>query len=514
MKRILAIVLLTALVLTMVSCKGKDTQTYDPETQNTDTSEKKNEILTLEKIVEDIESSGEFQTVTYDRAMSMSQASKDFNGEMDVVFTVLIQQLGESEAWACIYGLENEDDAKTVEDGRSYLVESRFGDDGYCRRFGSMVVYGNLEVIDELDYSEYSYPEVCEPVYESEPSFDTVQGIVATVESKGNYGATYYSESLLEAVKESLALEGELLGFAQVSEISGKNEWFQIISLELDTDAVAIIDKMSSDIEEYENGGCVRFGNIVVYGNSPIIAELESGVAVEKGALAVDIIVDAIKANSNLSAQYCDKAARTKHEADFVPRITLHEVVEFYTAEDKFICIYRAENEEDAVLAEEGRLWLVEDRYGSEGRCVRYGTIVIYGNMNLISTLDFSSYGLPEETEPKSYEVDPSLDSVKGIVATLESNAPLGARYFDERYYEITANRYQTSGTIVDMAHLSPVGTGNDQIYVCQFAAESDAIAFESERSAEFSEKASGGCIRFGDIVVFGESEYISILAQ
>ena len=160
------------------------------------------QIYVFKKIVEDIESSGELQTVIYDRAMSMSQASKDFNGEMDVVFTVLIQQLGESEAWACIYGLENEDDAKTVEDGRSYLVESRFGDDGYCRRFGSMVVYGNLEVIDELDYSEYSYPEVCEPVYESEPSFDTVQGIVATVESKGNYGATYYSESLLEAVKE------------------------------------------------------------------------------------------------------------------------------------------------------------------------------------------------------------------------------------------------------------------------------------------------------------------------
>ncbi len=523
MKRILALVLLTALVLTMVftmvSCKGKDTETNDPEKNDpevsgipVDTEDKESEILTLEKIIADVEASGEFQTLIYDKDMSMSQASRDFNGEVGVAFTVLLQQPTESEAWVCIYGLENESDAKTVEEGRSYLVESRFGDDGYCRRFGSMVLYGNLKIIDDLDYSNYTYPESCKPINEAEPSFDNVQGVVAAIESKGNYGATYYSDSLLAAVKENLGCDGELLGFAQVTEMTGKGEWLQVVGFELDSDAAAFIDEMSAKLDEYENGGYFRSGNIVVMGDSPLIAELESGEVVEKGALTVDIIVDAIKARSNLAPQYCDKAARTKHEADFVPRITLYEVVEFFQNSDKWIVVYRAENEDDAIVAEENRLWMVEDRYGSEGSCVRYGTIVIYGNMDLISTLDFSSYGLPEETEPKSYETEPSLDSVKGIVATLESSSPLGARYFDERYTALTKNTYQISGEITDMAHLSHVGSGSDWIYVYEFSLESDAIAFESARVDEVAGYENGGCIRFGNIVVYGDSSAIAEL--
>ncbi|MBQ9921218.1 MAG: hypothetical protein IJO52_03460 [Clostridia bacterium] len=514
MKRILAIVLLTALVLTMVSCRGKDTEVNDPETSDTavDTKDKESEVLTLEKIIADVEASGEFQTLIYDKAMSMSQASKDFNGEIGVAFTVLLQQPTESEAWVCIYGLENESDAKTVEEGRSYLVQSRFGDDGYCRRFGSMVLYGNLKIIDELDYSGYTYPESCEPINEAEPSFEDVQGVVATIESKDHYGATYYSDNLLASVKDNLGCEGELLGFAQVTEMSGKSEWLQVVEFELDSDAAAFIDEMSAKLGEYENGGYFRSGNIVVMGDSPLIAEFESGVPAEREALSIGIIVDTIKSSSNLAPQYYDKAARTKHEADFVPRITLHEVVEFYTAEDKFIYIYRAENEDDAIIAEEGRMWLVDDRYGAEGSCVRYGTIVIYGNMNLISTLDFSSYGLPEETEPKAYELEPSLDSVKGIVATLESSAPLGARYFDERYPALMKNRYQISGEITDMAHLSSAGSSADWIYVYEFSLESDAIAFESARADEVAGYANGGCIRIGNIVVYGDSEFISIL--
>ena len=516
MKRILALLLTAILALTLVSCKDKDTaadpETDTPETSdNGDSSEKERELLSIEKIIEDLESMAEFQTMIYDKALSSSQAARDFNGEVDVEITCLLNLNRETEAWIAIYGLANEEDAKVVEEGRSYLVENRFGDDGRCRRFGSIVVYGNLEEIDELDYSDYSYPESCEPINQSEPSFDSVEGIVAEIESKGSYGAIYYGKSLLTQVEASF---GKLVGFAQVSALAGNGEWFQVVGFENDDDATKFENEYVGKIGEYENGGLLRFGNIIVFGDSPVIAEI-GGEAAEQVPLTVDIVVDAIKAGSNLSPQYLDKAARTKHEADFVPRITLNEVVEFFlSSDDKWIVVYRAENEDDAIIAEEGRLWLVEDRYGSEGSCVRYGTIVIYGNMNILSTLDFSSYAMPEAGEPKSYESTPSLDSVGGIVATLESTAPLGARYFDERYYEITANRYKTSGTIVDMAHLSSVGTGNDQIYVCQFAAESDAIAFESERSAELEGKANGGCIRSGNIVVFGESEYISILEQ
>lgn len=518
MKRIIALLLITVLALTLVSCNNKDTST-DPEkdtpetSDNSDIAEKERELLSIEKIVEDLESENEFQTMIYDKAMSVSQSAKDFNGEVDVEVTYLLNQNRESESWIGIYGLANEEDAKVVEEGRSYLVESRFGEDGYCRRFGSIVVYGNLEIIDELDYSDYNYPESCEPINQAQPSLESVEGIVATIETKGNYGATFYGENTVSQMELSF---GKVVDFAQVSELTGNGGWLQVIELETEAAATELENEYSSRFSGDGNGEVLRFGSIIVFGDSPVIAELTgNGGTIEQTPLTVDIVVDAIKAGSNLSPQYLDKAARTKHEADFVPRITLNEVVEFFLSSvDKWIVVYRAENEEDAVLAEEGRLWLVEDRYGSEGRCVRYGTIVIYGNMNLISTLDFSSYGLLEETEPKVYEVDPSLDSVGGIVATLESSAPLGARYFDERYYEITANRYKTSGTIVDMAHLSPVGTGNDQIYVCQFADESDAITFESERSVEIAEKANGGCIRFGNIVVFGESEYISILEQ
>ena len=169
MKRILALLLTAILALTLVSCKDKDTaadpETDTPETSdNSDSSEKERELLSIEKIIEDLESMAEFQTMIYDKALSSSQAAKDFNGEVDVEITCLLNLNRETEAWIAIYGLANEEDAKVVEEGRSYLVENRFGDDGRCRRFGSIVVYGNLEEIDELDYSDYSYPESCEPI--------------------------------------------------------------------------------------------------------------------------------------------------------------------------------------------------------------------------------------------------------------------------------------------------------------------------------------------------------------
>lgn len=514
MKRIIALLLITVLVLTLVSCKNKDTQTYDPDVSNNavDTDENKFEALTFDMIIGDLESSGNFDTQTYDSAM-LFQATKDFDGEVDVTRVSMLSESGTNDSWIAVYGLANEEDAKTVEEGRKYLVESRFGDEGYCRRFGSIVLYGNLKVIDDLDYSNHVYPESCEAMETVDPGFDSVEGIVAAIESKGTYGAIYYGGGVISSLTDGLNLEGGVLKFANTIEYTANSEWIQVIELEFETDAVAFEENRVTFVSEMENGACVRFGNIVVYGNSPVIAELTgNGGTIEQTPLTVDIVVDAIKASSNLAPQYCDKAARTKHEADFVPRITLHEVVEFYTAEDKFIYIYRAENEDDAIIAEEGRMWLVDDRYGAEGSCVRYGTIVIYGNMNLISTLDFSSYGLPEETEPKAYELEPSLDSVKGIVATLESSAPLGARYFDERYPALMKNRYQISGEITDMAHLSSVGSSADWIYVYEFSLESDAIAFESARADEVAGYANGGCIRIGNIVVYGDSEFISIL--
>ncbi|MBQ3099669.1 MAG: hypothetical protein IJC50_01640 [Clostridia bacterium] len=516
MKRIIALLLITVLALTLVSCNNKDTST-DPEkdtpetSDNSDIAEKERELLSIEKIVEDLESENEFQTMIYDKAMSVSQSAKDFNGEVDVEVTYLLNQNRESESWIGIYGLANEEDAKVVEEGRSYLVESRFGDDGYCRRFGSIVVYGNLEIIDELDYSDYNYPESCEPINQAPPSLESVEGIVATIETKGNYGATFYGENTVSQMELSF---GKVVDFAQVSELTGNGGWLQVIELETEAAATELENEYSSRFSGDGNGEVLRFGSIIVFGDSPVIAELTgNGGTIEQTPLTVDIVVDAIKASSNLAPQYCDKAARTKHEADFVPRITLHEAVEFYhNGEDKWIVVYRAENEDDAIIAEEGRMWLVDDRYGAEGSCVRYGTIVIYGNMNLISTLDFSSYGLPEETEPKAYELEPSLDSVKGIVATLESSAPLGARYFDERYPALMKNRYQISGEITDMAHLSSVGSSADWIYVYEFSLESDAIAFESARADEVAGYANGGCIRIGNIVVYGDSEFISIL--
>lgn len=518
MKRILAIVLLTALVLTMVSCKGRDTETndsekYDPKVSDTsvNTEAKEAELLIFDKVIDDLEVSGFFDTQNYDSAM-LFQAEKDFNGEIDVTRTAMLSESGTNDSWIAVYGLANEEDAKKVEEGRTYLVESRFGDDGYCRRFGSIVLYGNLKVIDELDYSGYIYPESCEPMETVAPGIDSVEGIVATIESKGTYGAVYYSGGVIASLTQDLNLEGDVLKFANTIEYTANSEWVQVIEFELEADAVAFEENRVTFVSEMENGACVRFGNIVVYGNSPVIVELTgNGETTEQTPLTVDIIVDTIKSSSNLAPQYCDKAARTKHEADFIPRITLHEAVEFFqSSEDKWIVVYRAENEDDAIVAEEGRLWMVDDRYGSEGRCVRYGTIVIYGNMDLISTLDFSSYGLPEETEPKSYETEPSLDSVKGIVATLESNAPLGARYFDERYPALMKNRYQISGEITDMAHVSSVGSGTDWIYVYEFSLESDAIAFESARADEVAGYENGGCVRFGNIVVYGDSSAIA----
>ena len=105
----------------------------------------------------------------------------------------------------------------------------------------------------------------------------SVDDVVACFDSE-TYYVNSYDETQITEINGKLALEGELLQVVHVI----KNDtapptlvWTYIYEFSLEKDAVAFAENRAVFVKSIDNGRCVRLGNIVVYGNSEVVAELE-----------------------------------------------------------------------------------------------------------------------------------------------------------------------------------------------------------------------------------------------
>jgi len=105
----------------------------------------------------------------------------------------------------------------------------------------------------------------------------TVDDIVAHFDESIYYAQDYNPEQIDE-IKEKLILEGDICAIVHITDqsINESGNWAYIYELSDEADAISI----EKDRSEYlkatdENGTCVRFGKIVVFGNAPEISSIQ-----------------------------------------------------------------------------------------------------------------------------------------------------------------------------------------------------------------------------------------------
>jgi len=106
----------------------------------------------------------------------------------------------------------------------------------------------------------------------------TVADIV-TLFDEDVYFAQTYDDQMIDAIRQKLVLEGEIVSVVHImnQKTSAPNlEWVYVYEFTEETDAAAFEENRQAYAETIEGGVCFRHGNIVVYGNSPIIAELDA----------------------------------------------------------------------------------------------------------------------------------------------------------------------------------------------------------------------------------------------
>lgn len=109
----------------------------------------------------------------------------------------------------------------------------------------------------------------------------TVDDVVNCYDSNVYYIQAYENE-LIEEVKSKLVLEGDILDVIHI--VNNQTappdlEWTYVYRFSSETDAAWFFENRSEFVKTVNNGRCVRFGNIVVYGSSSVIDSLKSVLA-------------------------------------------------------------------------------------------------------------------------------------------------------------------------------------------------------------------------------------------
>lgn len=92
------------------------------------------------------------------------------------------------------------------------------------------------------------------------------------------YYADVYGDLEITEIKRKLTLEGDILEIVHIMKKETAPPtlvWTYVYEFELEADAVTFAENRAEFMDNTENGRCVRLGNIVVYGNSEVIAEFE-----------------------------------------------------------------------------------------------------------------------------------------------------------------------------------------------------------------------------------------------
>ncbi|MBO5897577.1 MAG: hypothetical protein J6R04_01055 [Clostridia bacterium] len=96
------------------------------------------------------------------------------------------------------------------------------------------------------------------------------------------YYAQVYDEQMIDSIKAKIELEGDIVS---VVHITNQNtavptlEWTYIYELSDARDAEWLESNRREYVSKIDGGVCVRRGNVVVFGNSPVIATLNGSSA-------------------------------------------------------------------------------------------------------------------------------------------------------------------------------------------------------------------------------------------
>lgn len=106
----------------------------------------------------------------------------------------------------------------------------------------------------------------------------TVDDIVNSFDEKV-YLPQVYNDEQIASIYGKLSLSGEILSVIHIvnkSTTPPNLEWTYIYEFSSQEDAVWFEENRKEYVSTQENGQCLRFDKIVVFGNSPVIADLSS----------------------------------------------------------------------------------------------------------------------------------------------------------------------------------------------------------------------------------------------
>ena len=110
----------------------------------------------------------------------------------------------------------------------------------------------------------------------SAPTFILEQAVAAFDTQK--YFIQTYDETMIESIRAKLTLQGDIVAVVHVTNPATAVpdlEWTYIYEFSNETDAIAFEENRTSFVSTQEGGRCLRRGLIVIYGNSPLIGQIE-----------------------------------------------------------------------------------------------------------------------------------------------------------------------------------------------------------------------------------------------
>ncbi len=278
MKRIIVLVLCAVLLLSAVSCvkqeaKEQEIETKEKETELKETEKQEKEPLTVEHIVDFIHANGDFSCLIQTDA-SIEKSEKELNCDISQIY-FLKNQEPETDEWIAICTLYNEEDAERVDEARNYLVGQRYGINGCIRRYGTIVMYGNSDIILRFNHRSYADPISDERVEKSEPDPLSFEGIIAFIEKNSSLSGGYADSHMLKELNESKSgYGGELINYASLE--AYENDKKTSVHVCEFSEGSSYADEVFSHFDSFRGQGVysAKIGDIVVYGDSSVIDKL------------------------------------------------------------------------------------------------------------------------------------------------------------------------------------------------------------------------------------------------
>lgn len=101
----------------------------------------------------------------------------------------------------------------------------------------------------------------------------TAEEVLACFDDE-TYSKQIYTAEMIATIGGKLVLEGEIQKIVHITDKRSPSDnliWAYLYEFSAEADAIAFEENRRKFVATVENGSCVRFGRIVVFGSSPII---------------------------------------------------------------------------------------------------------------------------------------------------------------------------------------------------------------------------------------------------